>query len=80
MAARRAPVETMEPAASSSGQSKVMLMTPPDAGSAVEILGEGPEAAPAIVDIMGKSGPGMSVFLYLVEHDRGRIDETTLGG
>ncbi|MDE0708905.1 MAG: electron transfer flavoprotein beta subunit/FixA family protein [bacterium] len=52
MAARRAPVATMDPAASTSGQSKVMLMTPPDAGSAVEILGEGPEAAPAIVDIM----------------------------
>ena len=52
MAARRAPVATMEPAASTSGQSKVMLMTPPDAGSAVEILGEGPETASAIVDIM----------------------------
>ncbi|MDE0368606.1 MAG: electron transfer flavoprotein subunit beta/FixA family protein [bacterium] len=52
MAARRAPVATMEPAESASGQSKVMLMTPPDAGSAVEILGEGPETAPAIVDIM----------------------------
>jgi len=52
MAARRAPVATMDPAASTSGQSKVMLMTPPDAGSAVEILGEGPEAARAIVDIM----------------------------
>ncbi len=56
MAARRAPVETMEPAASSSGQSKVMLMTPPDAGSAVEILGEGPESAAAIVDIMESLG------------------------
>lgn len=56
MAARRAPVATMEPAASTSGQSKVMLMTPPDAGSAVEILGEGPEAAPAIVDIMESLG------------------------
>lgn len=52
MAARRAPVATMEPTASTSGQSKVMLMTPPDAGSAVEVLGEGPEAAQAIVDIM----------------------------
>ena len=56
MAARRAPVAAMEPVAGSSGQSKVMLMTPPDAGSAVEILGEGPEAAPAIVDIMESLG------------------------
>ncbi len=56
MTARRAPVTTIEPVAGSSGQSKVMLMTPPDAGSAVEILGEGPEAAPAIVDIMESLG------------------------
>ncbi len=56
MTARRAPVTTMEPVAGSSGQSKVMLMTPPDAGSAVEILGEGPEVAPAIVDIMESLG------------------------
>ncbi|WP_420613913.1 electron transfer flavoprotein subunit beta/FixA family protein [Candidatus Spongiisocius sp.] len=56
MSARRAPVTTMEPVAGSSGQSKVMLMTPPDAGSAVEILGEGPEVAPAIVDIMESLG------------------------
>ena len=56
MAARRAPVTTVQPVAGSSGQSKVMLMTPPDAGSAVEILGEGPEVAPAIVDIMESLG------------------------
>ena len=56
MAARRAPVAKLEPAGASSGQSKVMLMTPPDAGSAVEILGEGPEAVPAIVDIMESLG------------------------
>ena len=56
MAARRAPVATVEPAASTSGQSKVMLMTPPDAGSAVEVLGEGPDAAQAIVDIMESLG------------------------
>ena len=56
MAARRAPVATMEPIAGSSGQSKVKLITPPDAGSAVEVLGEGPEAAPAIVDIMESLG------------------------
>ena len=56
MAARRAPVAKMEPSGGSSGQSKVMLMTPPAAGSAVEILGEGPEAVPTIVDIMESLG------------------------
>ncbi len=52
MAARRASIERMEPAAGSSGQSKVMLATPPAAGSTVDILGEGAEAAPAVVDVM----------------------------
>lgn len=52
MAARKAAVERIEPAAGSSGQSKVRLATPPAEGGAVEILGEGAEAAPAVVDIM----------------------------
>ena len=52
MMARRAPVSRIEPQAGSSGQSKVFLETPPAAGTTVDILGEGAEAAPAIVDIM----------------------------
>ena len=52
MAARRAPISRMEPAPGTSGQSKVVLFTPPAVGTTVDILGKGPEAAPAIVDIM----------------------------
>lgn len=56
MAARRAPVSTIEPTPGTSGQSKVVLATPPAVGSEVDILGEGAEAAPAIVDIMEELG------------------------
>ena len=52
MAARKAVIETLEPAPGSSGQSKMRLVTPPAAGGAVEILGEGAEAAPAVADIL----------------------------
>lgn len=52
MAARKAAVETIEPPPGSSGLSKVRLVTPPAAGGAVEILGEGAEAAPAVADIL----------------------------
>ena len=52
MAARRAAVSRIKPIAGSSGQSKVILVTPPAVGTTVDILGEGAEAASAIVDIM----------------------------
>ena len=61
MAARKAAVERMEPAAPEAGpdeprQSKVMLASPPAADSSVEILGGGAEAAPAVVDILEELG------------------------
>lgn len=56
MAARRAPVSRIEPAPGTSGQSKVVLVTPPAVGTTVDILGEGAEAAPAIVDILEELG------------------------
>jgi electron transfer flavoprotein beta subunit len=52
MAARRAPISRIEPVPGSSGQSKVILVTPPAAGTRVDVLGEGAETAPAIVDIL----------------------------
>ena len=52
MAARKASIARLEPVFESSGQSKVALVTPPALGTTVDILGEGAEAAPAIVDIM----------------------------
>ena len=61
MAARKALVEKIEPAAPEAGpdeprQSKVKLASPPAADSSVEILGGGAEAAPAVVDILEELG------------------------
>jgi electron transfer flavoprotein beta subunit len=38
------------------GANRVQLRLPPPAPSTVEILGEGPEAAPAVVDLFEKLG------------------------
>ena len=56
MAARRAAVSRIDPAPGSGGQSKVMLVTPPAVAAAVDILGEGAEAATAVVDLMEELG------------------------
>ncbi len=56
LAARRAEIQTMSPVEGASGQSMVKLVTPPDAGSTVRIVGEGAGAAPAVVDILGELG------------------------
>ena len=56
MTARRTPVSRIEPVQDPGGQSKVALITPPAAGTRVDILGEGPEAAPAIVDLLEELG------------------------
>ena len=38
------------------GAGRVRLVLPPPTPSAVQILGEGPEAAPAVVDLLEKLG------------------------
>jgi len=52
MMARRATISRIEPTPGAGGQSKVLLATPPSTGTKVEILGQGAEAAPAIVDML----------------------------
>ena len=52
MMARRAAISRIEPTPGTSGQSKVRLATPPSTGTKVEVLGEGAEAAPAVVDML----------------------------
>ena len=56
MAARKSSLTEMEPLVGSSGQSKVTLLSPPDAGTSVDILGESPEAAVRVVDILEELG------------------------
>jgi electron transfer flavoprotein beta subunit len=54
--AKRKEIERFEPAWSSSGPMKVGLRLPEESGSQVEVLGRGPEAAPAVVDVFEKLG------------------------
>jgi electron transfer flavoprotein beta subunit len=56
MKAKRAPVEVVTPSVVPVGPARVRLKLPPSRPSAVEILGEGPEAAPAVVDLLTRIG------------------------
>jgi electron transfer flavoprotein beta subunit len=56
MAAKKIEIETRTPTAEPLGSSRVQLTLPPPAPSNVEILGEGPEAAAAVVDLFEKLG------------------------
>lgn len=56
MKAKRAPLETVEPAREPVGNARVRLKLPPAQPSAVEILGTGPDAAPALVDVLAEIG------------------------
>lgn len=56
MAAKKAEVARVSPSYAPGGQSKVELVTPPQASSSVEILGTGADAAAAVVDIIEELG------------------------
>jgi electron transfer flavoprotein beta subunit len=54
--AQRKPVETRSPARPESRLEKVRLVVPAGQGKEAEILGHGPEAAPAVVEVLRKVG------------------------
>jgi electron transfer flavoprotein beta subunit len=56
MKAKRATVDTVATAVEPVGSGRVRLKFPPAQPSTVEILGEGPEAAPAVVDLLARIG------------------------
>ncbi len=56
MKAKKAPVEEREPTAAPVGPSRLRLVLPPPTPSSVEVLGEGPEAASAVVDLFERLG------------------------
>ncbi len=56
MAAKKVEIETRSLSAEPVGASRVKLVVPPPAPSNVEVLGEGPEAAAAVVDLFEKLG------------------------
>lgn len=49
MKARKVPIETASPGFEPAGSGRLRLRTPPPVPSQVEVLGEGPAAAPAVV-------------------------------
>lgn len=56
MKAKRAPVETVVPSAEPQGSGRVRLKLPPRRPSTVQVLGRGPGAAPAVLDVLTEVG------------------------
>jgi electron transfer flavoprotein beta subunit len=56
MKAKKAKIETVAPRAEPRGSGRVPLTLPPAQPSTVEVLGEGPDAAPAVVDLLQRLG------------------------
>lgn len=56
LAARKVEVAHLEPERAESGQSLITLVSPPAQDTPTEILGQGPEAASAVVDLMERLG------------------------
>lgn len=56
MKAKRAPVETLAAGREPTGGGRVRLKLPPAQPSQVEILGQGADAAPAVVDLLQQLG------------------------
>ena len=56
MKARKVPIEEREPVTEPVGTSRVRLVLPPPSPSTVQVLGEGPGAAPAVVDLFERLG------------------------
>jgi electron transfer flavoprotein beta subunit len=54
--ARRKPVERRAPASHEARLEMVRLVVPPGRGKQAEVLGEGPDAAPAVVDVLRQLG------------------------
>ena len=56
LASKKAELASVEASAEPGGQSQVKLKSPPEQVSETEILGNGPEAASAVVDILDELG------------------------
>ena len=56
MKAKRAKIETVEPEREPEGSGRVRLVLPPAPSSQVTVLGEGPDAAPAVADLLQELG------------------------
>ena len=54
--AKRKPLATSAPSGRAAGVEKLRLRLPPGQGKQAEILGHGPEAAPAVVEVLRRAG------------------------
>ena len=54
--AKKKPLETRTPERGAQGVEKVRLVVPADEGSQTEVLGRGPDAAPAVVELLERIG------------------------
>jgi electron transfer flavoprotein beta subunit len=54
--AKRKPLATSAAAGRDAGVEKLRLRLPPGQGKQAEILGHGPEAAPAVVEVLRRAG------------------------
>ena len=72
--ARKKEVERVTPEWRPDPVAKVGLRIPVEEGGSAEILGYGPEAAPAVVELMRRLGVLLVSVLVLVEHADGTVD------
>jgi electron transfer flavoprotein beta subunit len=56
MKAKKTPIETVQPRNAPRGPERVRLTLPPAQPSTVDVLGEGPDAAAAVVDLLQRLG------------------------
>ncbi len=56
MKAKKTPIETVAPRQEPRGPGRVRLTLPPAQPSTVDVLGEGPDAAAAVVDLLQRLG------------------------
>src|SRR4051794_11462615 len=56
MKAKKTPIETVQPRSAPRGPERVRLTLPPAQPSTVDVLGEGPDAAAAVVDLLQRLG------------------------
>lgn len=56
MAAKKLQIEVREPVGAATGGGRVRWHVPPPAPSEAEVIGQGPAAAPAVVDVLEKLG------------------------
>jgi electron transfer flavoprotein beta subunit len=56
MRAKRKPLETRTPTVSGAGVEKVRLVVPEGQGKQTQILGHGPDAASAVVEVLQQAG------------------------